>query len=118
MSGVERESLMLNYVHNMKKYLKTFYTYVSDDELDRFIKDFISQNIQRPKARVVEYPSYGNAELKTMDLLTFIKKINDKVIAPSGTVYQSTDKGSPPIKIFLDGLVERRSKAKSRKTKN
>ena len=55
MSGVERESLMLNYVHNMKKYLKTFYTHVSDDELDRFIKDFISQNIRRPKARVVEY---------------------------------------------------------------
>lgn len=112
MTGVERESLMRNYVFNMKKYLKTFYTYVSDEELEHFIKDFISQNIQRPKARVIEYPSYGNAELKTVDLLTFIKKINDKVIAPSGTIYQSTDKGSPPIKIFLDDLVERRSKAK------
>lgn len=113
MSGVERPSLMGCYVDSVKKYLQYQWPNLSEDKLEQFIKKYIQENIKRPKATVVAYPEYGNQELKELDLLSIIRKTNNKTITPFGTIYETTDVKIPTNKQFLDHLVATRDKAKA-----
>ena len=112
MSGVARPSLIGSYVKSIVTFLKTQYPNYKEEQINQFVTNYIKQNIKRPKAEVVFYPEYGNQELKEVDLLNVLRNINNKTIAPGGTVFETVDVNVPNNKEFLDTLVARRDKAK------
>lgn len=112
MSGVIRPSLMLSYVNSIKLFLTTNFPHFKEQEIEEFIKKKINELIQRPKAQVVTYPSYGNQDLKELDLLNLVRQYTNKTISPFGTFYETTDVHIPNNKEFLDTLVANRDKAK------
>lgn len=112
MAGVNRPSFLSSYVNSISIYLKAQFPNYKDDQIRDFVVDYIRNNIKRPKAEIVNYPSYGNQELKKVDLLKMIKDTSSSTIAPGGTVFTTVDINVPNNKEFLDTLVARRDKAK------
>ena len=90
----ERSSIsFLNaYVANMIAYLRRLHPEVSIHEIQSFVKKEIQNTIQRPKMQTVVYPSYGNAELKLIDLLDYTKTIRENIITPAGVLYVQPSK--------------------------
>lgn len=101
---IKRRSIMQCYFDDMFKYLITLYPKMPEDRIRDFIYKTIEERLQRPQADILVYPSYGNVERKTVDLLTFIKQYRNKIIAPSGTIFESTDIKVATDKQFIDQL--------------
>lgn len=101
---IKRRSVMQCYFDHMFKYLRTLYPKIPDDRIREFIYKTIDDRLVRPQADILVYPSYGNVERKQVDLLTFIKQYRNKIIAPSGTIFESTDIKVATDKQFIDQL--------------
>lgn len=113
MSGVERTSLMNAYLTSAVEYLKYQFPNKSEEDLVSFVKNIINTKLRRPTAKILDYPSFGNIELReNVDLLNFVRKYSNKFIAPFGTVFETTDVKVPNIKLYLDYLVAQRDKSK------
>lgn len=114
MSGVQRASLIKSYVDNIKVAIKMRWPSIPDDRIDKLVRDRVENTIKRPKAKVIVYPSFGDMELKELDLLSVIRTHNTKVISPYGTIYESTDVKISNDKQFMDQLVSARNTAKQK----
>jgi len=101
---IKRKSIMQCYFDDMFKYLSTLYPKMPESRIRDFIYKTVDERLQRPQADILVYPSYGNIERKTIDLLTFIKRYRNKIIAPSGTIFESTDIKVATDKQFIDQL--------------
>lgn len=112
MTGVQRENLLPAYLTNQVTYLKAKFPDRSIDELTEFVKGIVATKIKRPKAKIISHPSPGNSELVDVDLLSFIKENNSRIITPSATVYKSTEEQVAFDKQFIDMLRNKRDVSK------
>lgn len=79
--------LLRAYVENMRTYLQTLYPSVSADQIDAFVKTEVKQTLKRPQLHRVDYPSYGNANLATTDLLIYTETMRQNIVTPAGVLY-------------------------------
>ena len=137
---IKRTTLVSAYVRNMTDYIKTLHPEASDKDIEVFVKSQIKdeynilKNNSEKAMRGEEYSgkviptcqlvrnidqygnfSYGNKQYEeSADLLQYIGTVGDKILSPSGTAYETTDKKSSYLKKLLDGLnAERKSEKKA-----
>ena len=137
---IKRTTLVSAYVRNMTDYIKTLHPEASDKDIEVFVKSQIKdeynilKNNSEKAMRGEEYSgkviptcqlvrnidqygnfSYGNKQYEeSADLLQYIGTVGDKILSPSGTAYETTDKKSSYLKKLLDGLnAERKAEKKA-----
>ena len=108
----KRDDIILSYIDDQVKFLKLKYPDKSEDELTEIVKKIVKDKIKRPRAKVIYYPTFGDAVMKIEDLLNITRKYNDKFISPCGTFFES-----PNIKVgnsilFINDCNENRDKYK------
>ena len=90
-STYEREdvSLLRAYVDNQVTYLSRLYPETDHDIIRDFVIAEVKKDIKNPKLTMIDYPSCGNAETKTVDLLRYTTEVIRKnIISPAGVVYK------------------------------
>ena len=112
MKGVSREGLLNSYVYNQTQFLKIHFPHLSEEEIKEFVTKVTKEKVYRTKVQIIRHPEVGNTELQTVDLLSFIKQNNHRIITPSGTIYESTDEHVAFDKQFIDMLRNRRDVSK------
>lgn len=106
-------SFLNAYSANLTAYLRRRYPQVDITEIKAFVKNEIETNIKRPKMETVMYPSYGNAELKSIDLLSYTKTMRENIITPAGVLYiQPSKKQSFIRKKITNNLAARKKQKK------
>lgn len=80
--------LLLAYGENMIAYLQRQYPDVRLDELQQFVQEEVNRTLVRPTLTLIDYPSYGNANLTNVDLLAHTEHLRRHIITPAGVVYQ------------------------------
>jgi hypothetical protein len=79
--------LLRAYVDNMTVYLQRLHPSVSIATIQEFVQADVRRSLQRPQLTMVDYPSYGNAQLATTDLLTYTETMRNNIVTPAGVLY-------------------------------
>jgi len=109
----KRTTLAISYVQNIVSYIKTMNPNMSEDLIKTFVTNYIKENMQRPTIEIIDHPSYGNAELKTVDLYDHVRKHQYKLITPCGTIYQTPDIKESFLKVKINKNLAKRKKLKN-----
>lgn len=116
----DRSKILHDYVKNMVIYLETQHGPNIDrhgnklDTYEKFIKEHIKKTIQIPKITNIVHNGYGNSELAETDLLSYIKNTSNKIITPSGSIYETADKKRSLLKQLIDDLLKQRKVVKKK----
>ena len=107
---LNRPKVLKAYIDNMVEYLHMKNPHRSREEIFAWVDKTVREKIKRPSYRHIDFPSYGNADDKTVDLLTFTnQKIGTSIITPSGTLYCTPDIKESLLKTwFADKGKERK----------
>lgn len=79
--------LLSAYAGNTIAYLRRRYPDVSIEEIKLFVQREIQTMLHRPKMQTVMYPSYGNAKVESVDLLSYTEIMQQNIITPAGVLY-------------------------------
>jgi len=88
-STYQREdvSVLQAYMQNTIAYLRRLHPEVSTDKIRDFVNAQIQTSLTRPTLKMINYPSYGNAQIEDRDLLEYTDVIRQNIITPSATLY-------------------------------
>lgn len=111
MSGVPRSSITKEYINNQVTYLKLKYPEFKEQDIRKFVVDDAQKRLVRPKVQIISHDNF-NSKLEVVDLLTQIRKFNNKTITPSGTWYETSDVHKAPD---IDFMMSRMSLRASHK---
>lgn len=87
-------------------------TPISKAELESHIKAIVQERFTDPTVEYIHTLSPGNVVLKQASLLKFLRSCQDKIIAPSGSIYQTADKQISFTSQFIDDNKAIRNKYK------
>lgn len=80
--------LLRAYAENQLAYLRRMHQTVPITTLQQFLRSEIDRSLRRPSMTMIDYPSYGDAKMATVDLLSFTEQTARRnIITPAGTVY-------------------------------
>lgn len=83
----EDVSVLQAYMQNTMAYLRRLHPEASIDTIRNFINDQVQTSLTRPTLKMINYPSYGNAQIETRDLLEYTDVIRQNIITPAGVLY-------------------------------
>ena len=76
------------YGENIAAYLQRRYPHATSEQIRAFVSAEATRRLKRPVLKMIEYPSYGNANLAEKDLLNYTDQtIRHNIITPAGTLY-------------------------------
>ena len=91
----DKVTLLRAYAENQIAYIRRQHPTVPVEQIRDFVVSEIKSTVKKPRLSLINYPSYGNAKLETVDLLDYTDSIRKNVITPAGVVYMpSTQKES------------------------
>ena len=108
-----KTDLIAAYISNTASYLRRRYPQVTLTEILEFVKKEVNTRLRRPKMELVNYPSYGNAELISVDLLEYTKQFQENIVTPVGVLYMRPTKKEAFLKKKIsDNLKFRKTQKK------
>lgn len=97
------------YVDQMSSYLKRRYPDCSDEFIEKFIKNTVTEKIKRPRVKMLVHPEYGVTRESVEDLLTGLDPFNKDIITPSGAIYMPPSVKESLISQMIDSKVAERN---------
>lgn len=104
-----RPDVMKCYIENQVEHLRLVFPDLSVEELTEIVREDAKKSFKRPECQVIVYPEPGECDLRTLDLLNFIKVHRADVITPSGTMFKSDPKNLPPSIAYCNACKQARS---------
>ena len=113
---VSRPDLFGSYTKIMASYLALTKNMPYQEAKERV--EQICKQLYKPKEIIyVKAVGHGQTQVTQSDLYTFLRSINDKVVAPNGGVYYTTTQLPSPVSEFLNYKKKERSSVKKQQLK-
>ena len=100
------------YMENQIAFLRRMHPSIPVETIRSFVVAEVQRSIQKPKINYINYPSYGNAELISGDLLSYTETIRKNIISPAGVVYMppEVEESFLKTKILSNGAARKAQK--------
>jgi hypothetical protein len=99
---------MVDYLH----LIHPEYTY---EQVKSTVQELCKDLIPKMDITYVHHKSPGNSEIKTIDIHSFLKLCNNKILTPSGSIYKTAQEQSSFFVDLIKANTQDRSKAKKKK---
>ena len=105
-------TLLRAYTENQIAYLRRLHPTLPVEQIRDFVIAEVQSSVKKPTLSIIGYPSYGNAKLETVDLLTYTDKIRKNVVTPAGVVYMPSVQKESFLKnkILSNGAARKKQK--------
>lgn len=108
-----REKPLAAYVAQMTSYIKLQHPDVPEDRIREIVRKKVTERLERPKVTLLDHPVYGDVVKVEVDLLEHTHgKMGNRIIVPSGTVYELPSVKLSPIKKQMGKNIKLRKKYK------
>jgi hypothetical protein len=112
----QRESIGIirAYTENTMAFLRRQHPNVPTSTIQSFVSSEIARSLKRPVLKMINYPSYGNANIETTDLLNYTETLRANIITPAGVTYMppSVKESFLKRKILDNGVARKVQKKK------
>lgn len=107
---IERDHLIRSYIAHMTNYLKLVNpNNLSDKEIENFVKNIVTIKFKDRNITNISMDSNRDADFKTTSLWEFINNTSDKIIMPSGSIYEPATKKVALVKELVINRLNLRS---------
>jgi hypothetical protein len=103
------------YFHTMVEYLYLLYPQYNKEQIKDVVKDIVKDLHPDMNITYVYHKSPGNSEIKTSNICEFLKLCENKILTPSGSIYQTSLDQSSFFVDLIKTNTKDRSNAKKKK---
>jgi hypothetical protein len=108
-----QDSITKEYTNNILAYMSAKHPQLDPDKIRNIVINIVENKLNRPQLAQINHPSYGDAQLDKLDLLSTTNDMSDSIVTPSGSRYMKPKTKQSFVKEMIQSDLKQRKIVKN-----